>query len=107
MRLFRDRVFDGLQPQAAYSAASDRKALLAGLQVATADWFDPDSAWKLFPEAAHRVTPEGVHTCAQLPYTPPPLWPPIEQTLADSPAVAGVPSSKTYTAADDHFVTVV
>lgn len=74
---FRNRVMSGIQPQAAYLAAADKKALLAGLESARADWFEPEVLWKMYPSAAYRITGKGLHACAGVPYMPPPIWPPV------------------------------
>ena len=73
---------DRMQPQAAFMMAPDKKSLLAGLQAAVPDWYDPTTLWKTFPAAAHRVSPSGVQATANSPH-PAPMTQPAPEAVND------------------------
>lgn len=57
-----------MQPQVAFLKEPDKMRLLAGLNEASADWFDPTVLWKHFLAAVLRITPSGMHTIAESPH---------------------------------------
>jgi hypothetical protein len=82
VNVFRNRVLkDGVQPQAAFLLAPDKKGLLSALQPSIPDWYNPIAIWGTFPAAAFRVGPVGVQAIAESPHPTTLIQPEVEDVV--------------------------